>query len=106
MLIGWTTVETASQAQDLARGLVEGRLAACVQVDGPITSTYRWEGKVESATEYRVTVKFLSTRHLEIEAWLHRHHPYATPQWITVVAEHVAEKYLSWAQANSSSLNL
>src|SRR5690606_21914986 len=96
MLIGWTTVETAEQARALATGLIESRLAACVQIDGPITSVYRWDGAIESTPEYRVTVKFLVDRSFALETWLHNHHPYATPQWIVVRAEHVAEKYLSW----------
>ncbi len=106
MLIGWTTTETAAQAQALADGLIEQHLAACVQIEGPLTSVYRWEGKVEHATEFRLAIKFMGNRHLEVETYLHNHHPYATPQWIVVRAEHVSEKYLSWAQANSSSLPL
>jgi periplasmic divalent cation tolerance protein len=43
---------------------------------------------------------------LALEAHVHRHHPYTTPEWIVVRAEHVGEKYLSWAQANSSPLPL
>ncbi|HTT55864.1 MAG TPA: divalent cation tolerance protein CutA, partial [Opitutaceae bacterium] len=42
MLIAWTTVATAADAARLAHGAVEAGLAACVQVDGPVTSTYRW----------------------------------------------------------------
>ena len=36
-------------------------------------------------------------------SWVHRHHPFATPQWIEISAEHVGEKYLSWATTNSST---
>ena len=104
MLIAWTTTQTEEQAKQLAAGLIDRQLAACVQIDGPITSVYRWEGRTQSACEYRLTIKFLTTRHLEVQTWLHNHHPYETPQWIVVRSEHVAEKYLSWAQANSSSL--
>ena len=104
MFVGWTTTETAEQSRLLATGLIDQNLAACVQIDGPITSVYRWEGRTETATEYRLTIKFLAKRHPEVETWLHQHHPYKTPQWIVVRSEHVAEKYLSWAQANSSSL--
>lgn len=106
MLIGWTTTETEAQARELADGLIAAQLAACVQIEGPITSVYRWEGKVEHGTEYRLMIKFLATRHLDLETWLINHHPYETPEWIVARAEHVAEKYLSWAQANSSSLPL
>ncbi len=106
MLIGWTTVETRDQAESLAAGLIEARLAACVQIEGPITSFYRWENRVEQAGEYRLSVKFLSGRQIELEAWLARRHPYEVPEWVVVRAEHVAEKYLSWAQANSTSAPL
>lgn len=102
MLIGWTTVETREQAESLAHGLIEARLAACVQVDGPVVSTYRWENRIERATEYRLAIKFLAHRHLELESWLLGRHPYRNPEWMVVRAEHVAEKYLSWAHANST----
>ncbi|HEY5311203.1 MAG TPA: divalent-cation tolerance protein CutA, partial [Pirellulales bacterium] len=52
-----TTVANADEAQRLARQLVERRLAACVQVTGPVTSTYWWQGAIETATEWRCTVK-------------------------------------------------
>ncbi len=103
MLIGWTTVASRPQADSLARGLIEARLAACAQIDGPIASIYRWEGKVEETAEYRLTLKFLAAQHRPLEAWLHRHHPYESPEWVVVAAEYVAEKYLSWAQANANS---
>ncbi|HEY0943741.1 MAG TPA: divalent-cation tolerance protein CutA [Opitutaceae bacterium] len=106
MLIGWTSVETREQAETLAKGLVEGRLAACVQIEGPITSHYRWNGNIQTAQEFRVTVKFLPGRQLEVEAWILNRHPYETPEWIVVRAEHVSEKYLSWAHANSTSTPL
>lgn len=106
MLIGWTTVETREQAETLARGLVEARLAACVQIDGPILSVYRWQNRVETAPEHRLAIKFLANRQVELEAWLLHRHPYETPEWIVVRADRVSEKYLSWAHANSTSAPL
>lgn len=106
MRLGWTTVETRHQAESLARGLVEAGLAACVQIEGPITSCYRWEGQVQTASEFRLTVKYVAEQHLPLEAWLLRHHPYETPEWIVVAADYVAEKYLSWARSTTNSVNL
>ena len=106
MLIGWTTVENRAQAQNLAGRLIDAQLAVCVQIDGPITSVYRWLGKTAESTEFRLTIKLLSSQAEPLAAWLSEHHPYDTPQWIAVPAKHVAEKYLSWAEANSSSLPL
>ena len=106
LLVGWTTVGKREDADRLARGLVETRLAACVQIEGPVSSHYIWQGKAENAEEYRLTVKFIPARAAAVETWLSAHHPYDTPEWIVVRAEHVAEKYLSWARANCTSAPL
>ena len=103
-MIAWTTVENAAQAEELGRALIESKFAVCVQIDGPIASIYRWQGNIEQSSEFRLTIKFLALCQVELEACLMSHHPYSTPEWIVVRSEHVAEKYLSWAQANSSSL--
>jgi periplasmic divalent cation tolerance protein len=103
MFLAWTTTATRADADRLARGAVEARLAACAQVDGPVTAHYHGEGKLESAAEFRVCFKYLPANAASLGAWVHRHHPYAIPQWIEVSAEAVGEKYLSWARANSIS---
>lgn len=102
MFVAWTTTAKRADADRLARGAVEARLAACAQVDGPVTSYYHWEGKLEQAEEFRVWFKYLPANASALGAWVHHHHPFATPQWIEISAEHVGEKYLSWAMANST----
>jgi periplasmic divalent cation tolerance protein len=102
MLIAWTTVGTPEDASRLAQGAVESHLAACVQVDGPVESNYWWDGKVESAREYRLMFKLLPEQAAGLEAWIRARHPYGTPEWIVVRAEHVSEKYLSWARGTST----
>jgi periplasmic divalent cation tolerance protein len=102
MLVAWTTVATLEDASRLAREAVEARLAACVQVDGPVTSYYRWEGRIESAQEYRLTFKLLPEQADRLEIWIGAHHPYDTPEWIVARAEHVSGKYLSWARGTST----
>ncbi len=101
LMIGWTTVVTRAQADALARDIIAQNLAACVQIEGPIISHYRWNGKEEETAEFRLCLKFLSEREPALSNWLLRHHPYETPEWITVRAENVSEKYLSWAKANT-----
>jgi len=103
MFVAWTTVALRSDADRLARGAVEARLAVCVQIDGPITSIFRWEGKLEQLEEFRIWFKYLPTNASALGAWVQHHHPASTPQWIEVAAENVGEKYLSWAMANSTS---
>ena len=95
-MVGWTTTGSQEEAQQLARGLVGAGLAACVQVSGPITSVYRWEGKIETGEEFRVAVKFRADRSADVEAWIAGNHGYDTPQWVAVRVEAAAEKYLKW----------
>ena len=52
-----TTTETKADAQAIARALVEKRLAACVQIIGPITCTYWWQGEIETAKEWMRLIK-------------------------------------------------
>lgn len=104
MFVAWTTTAKREDADRLAKGAVEAQLAACAQVEGPVTSHYRWEGKVESAEEFRVCFKYLPANASQLSTWVHGHHPYKVPEWIEVSAENVGEKYLSWAMANSTSL--
>jgi periplasmic divalent cation tolerance protein len=103
MFIAWTTVANRTDAERLAADAVVRNLAACVQIDGPIVSHYRWQGNVERSEEFRLCFKCLPG-HLELlEKWLHETHPYETPEWLVVPAARVGEKYLSWARANSST---
>ena len=102
MLLAWTTVATSEDASRLARGAVEARLAACVQVEGPVTSHYRWQERLESTQEYRLMFKILPEHAAALEAWVRAQHPYDTPEWVVVRADHVSEKYLSWARGTST----
>lgn len=102
MFIAWTTTAKIDDAERLAKGAVTARLAACAQVDGPTTSYYHWEGKLEQSTEYRVWFKYLPANASALSSWVHSHHPYSTPQWLELGTENVGEKYLSWAMANST----
>jgi periplasmic divalent cation tolerance protein len=103
MLLAWTTVAQRPDAERIAAEAVRLGLAACVQIDGPITSHYCWEGKLEAASEFRLCFKFLPANAAALERHVHAVHPYETPEWIVVEARQVAEKYLSWAKTNSSS---
>lgn len=103
MLLAWTTISSRAEADRLAAGAVAAGLAVCVQIDGPVVSHYRWEGKLEQAEEHRLLFKFLPATAAALEQHILATHPYTTPEWIVVEATHVAEKYLSWATANSST---
>jgi periplasmic divalent cation tolerance protein len=101
ILLGWTTVDSAHQAKVLAAGLIAARLAACVQIDGPVTSHYIWKGKPTRAKEWRLWIKFLPRHTRVIEQWLHANHPYSTPQWLAVEADEVSKSYFNWMLENT-----
>ena len=103
MFVAWTTVEKRADADRLAADAVARNLALCVQIDGPLTSHYRWQGKEERAEEYRLAFKCMENQVVALEKFVLAQHPYDTPEWLVVRAERVGEKYLSWANANSST---
>lgn len=103
MLIAWTTVALRTEAERLAEETVQRGLAVCVQVEGPVVSYYRWQEQLERSEEFRLTFKVLPTHAAALEGHVLGSHPYATPEWVVVRAERVGEKYLSWANANSST---
>jgi periplasmic divalent cation tolerance protein len=103
MLIAWTTLANRPEAEKLAQAVVAGKLAVCVQVEGPITSFYIWNDRLEREEEYRLLFKLLPAQAAALESLVMKLHPYAIPEWLVVPAEHVGEKYLSWARASSTS---
>lgn len=90
-----TTTDDPGEAATLARALVEGRLAACVQAM-PIASTYRWEGAVETADERLLLIKTRADRVDEIKAFLDEHHAYDTPECVVVPVTGGLPAYLAW----------
>jgi len=100
--VGWTTTGSREDALRLGCSLVETRLAACAQISGPITSIYPWEGRIESAEEFRLTIKFSTSCAAAVAKWLKDNHPYDTPQWISCRIDAGSEKYLKWVEDNSS----
>ncbi|MFO0914584.1 MAG: divalent-cation tolerance protein CutA [Pirellulales bacterium] len=91
-----TTVDSDTAAQQLAQQLVQQRLAACVQISGPITSVYRWHGAIESATEWRVVAKTTATAAEPLMQAIARLHPYQVPQIVAWPIPHVYAPYAQW----------
>lgn len=91
-----TTVESAEDAEAIAKSLVDQCLAACVQVDGPITSHYRWAGKVEQATEFRLMIKSSRAAWPALKHKLAKMHPYDEPEIILCPIDDAAEGYRNW----------
>jgi periplasmic divalent cation tolerance protein len=101
----FTTLPDEQQAGRLARELVERRLASCVQVVGPLTSTYRWHGSVESAREWLCLLKTTRDRYAELEAAVLELHPYDTPELVAVPLVAGSRRYLDWLASAVSPEN-
>ncbi len=99
-----TTTETKEQAQKIARYLVEQKLAACVQISGPIESTYRWKGKVETASEYLCLIKTRTSLFKKVEAAIKKLHPYETPEIIATPIVKGSREYLNWLDDETGNL--
>jgi len=91
-----TTVSSREHALALAHAAVEARVAACVQILGPITSVYRWEGDVREEAEVLCFFKAPSERADALIAFVRDHHPYETPEITTVSSDFVDPRYLAW----------
>jgi periplasmic divalent cation tolerance protein len=94
----YTTTETEAQAESIASALVDRRLAACVQVQGPIRSTYRWQEEVEHAKEWLCAVKTRREAYARVEAAIRSLHSYDEPEIIAIPVVAGSAGYLAWLQ--------
>ena len=91
-----TTTEKREDAERIARSLVETRLAACVQIVGPIESIYRWKDRIETASEWLCLIKSREEVYGAIEQAIQSLHPYETPEIIAVPVAAGSRDYLDW----------
>ncbi|MEO6654550.1 MAG: divalent-cation tolerance protein CutA [Pyrinomonadaceae bacterium] len=96
MLIVLTTTPNIAEAESLAEGIVEARLAACVQVLPQMTSIYLWEGKVRREGEYLVLVKTLPEKWEDLRDFITANHSYDVPEIVAIGSKEVSEPYLRW----------
>ena len=85
-------------AQAFARGLVDLRLAACVNLLRA-ESVFRWQGSVSCETEVLLLVKTLAERLPELERHVRSHHPYDVPELVALEPAAVEARYLAWLRA-------
>jgi periplasmic divalent cation tolerance protein len=91
-----TQVPDRAVAADLARVLLEQRLAACVNIGAPIESIYHWRGRIETGEEIPVVIKTRSVLYSEVEAAVRKIHPYDTPEIIAIPVVDGDARYLAW----------
>jgi len=97
LLLVLTTLVTQSDAQALARAMVEQRLAACAQIS-PIESIYRWQGAVQQEPEWRLLLKTTAARYPALQAALRERHPYELPAIVALPCSHALPEFADWVQ--------
>ena len=103
VIVVLTNFPDVAAAGKLAQLLVEQRLAACVNVLAPCASVYRWQGRIETATEVPVLIKTLAARYQRVEAAIRANHPYELPEIISVPVVAGLGEYLGWIAGESAA---
>jgi periplasmic divalent cation tolerance protein len=98
-----TTLPDRPAADRVAGAVVAERLAACAHVDGPLHSTYRWQGTVETATEWSCRLKTTTDRLPDLVARIRQLHPYDVPEIVAVAVVDGDPAYLRWIQESVAS---
>ena len=93
-----TTAGSLEEAEKIAHALVERRLAACVNIVGPIHSVYRWQGKVESGDEHLLLIKTIAAQFDAVAKAIRELHSYDLPECIQLPIEGGSAEYLEWIE--------
>ncbi len=91
-----TAIGSKEDAQKIANGIIGQRLAACVQVIGPITSTYWWQDAIETAEEWLCLMKTRQDLYERVEQAIRENHPYDEPEILAMPVLAGSETYLEW----------
>jgi periplasmic divalent cation tolerance protein len=98
-----TTTDSKDEARMLAEAIVAARLAACVQVLGPIQSTYWWNGSIEKTAEWLCIMKARSEKFEALERFIREKHSYDTPEIIATPIAAGSPEYLDWIEKETSA---
>ncbi len=98
-----TTTNVEEIADRITQALLEADMAACVQVD-KVKSCFKWEGKIEQETEYRLMIKAKSSNYVEIEKIIVSNHNYTLPQIVRLDIAGGLPAYLNWISESHSDI--
>jgi periplasmic divalent cation tolerance protein len=100
-IVVFVTCGSEEEGLKIANALVEGRLAACVNLISPIRSIYRWEGKIWNEKEWLLIIKTQQDRFGELEKKVRSLHSYSVPEIIGLPITEGSSAYLNWIRENT-----
>ncbi len=86
----------------LAKGLLEKKLCACVNILPQVTSLYPWEGKIVEEVEAVLLIKTTEERAKAVSDWLEKHHPYEIPAILTISLDDAHQPFVNWVKSEIS----
>ena len=97
-----TTTADRKEADAIAEAVLKQRLAACVQIGGPIDSSYWWNDRIETSREFVLTIKTRRELFPRLEAAILALHSYEQPEILAVAAVEVTPGYLKWLEEQTA----
>jgi periplasmic divalent cation tolerance protein len=100
----YTTTPDRVTADSIINAIMDKQLASCIQVTGPVESTYRWKNKTEKSQELLLMIKTIQQNYKEIENIIHKIHPYELPEIFYFKINGGDINYLNWIKNESKGI--
>lgn len=91
-----TTTGSSADAEKLAAIIIDNAKGACVQIVGPMTSVYQWQGTIQKEEEFLVSIKTTSQVFSSLAELIRQHHAYDVPEIIAIPIIDGSREYLEW----------
>jgi periplasmic divalent cation tolerance protein len=101
LVIILTTVPVGDRGEAIARAIVEGRLAACVNLSPPMRSLYHWNGRLERDEECQLVIKTRAALVDDVRSCVRALHPYELPEWLVLPILDASPEYADWVRAET-----
>ena len=101
MLLVLCTCPDEGSARGLSESLVQEKLAACVSIVNPISSTFTWQGRIDSEQESLLLIKTTETAYSALEQAIKQRHPYEVPEIIAIPIQRGSAEYTNWIRENT-----
>ncbi len=96
------TAGTREEAEKICNAAVQGRVAACAQITGPVSSIYWWAGEIQRDEEFLILMKTSRDRLDDLISVVKSEHSYETPEIVAIPIEGGSSDYLDWIKKETA----